>query len=170
MGLQGFDLAEFKTARALPFWLELPDHRAKGILRDRFRRDQSRSGNPMLTVLLFVFFVLGLGHSTTQAHSATDEGPPTLIVQVVDPVFIPLPESKVTVMPASGESSLKSEEVDKNAYAEFWVETGKQYVIEAKSPGFKKKSLKVSIGRPKPATPTAHVQIMLKPNEGLFGK
>jgi hypothetical protein len=121
----------------------------------------------MLTILLFV---LGLGHCTTPTYPMTDEGPPTLIVQVVDPVYIPLPESEVTVKPVSGASSSKSEHVDQNGYAKFWLEPGKQYVIEAQSPNFKKKSQKVPIGQPKPANPTAHVQIMLKPNEGSFGK
>jgi hypothetical protein len=121
----------------------------------------------MLTILLFV---LGLGHSTTPAYPTADEGPPILIVQVVDPVYIPLPESEVSVKPASGKGSSKSEHVDRNGYAKFWVEPGKQYVIEGKSPNFKKKSLKVFIGQPKPATPTVHVQIMLKPNEGSLWK
>jgi hypothetical protein len=121
----------------------------------------------MLTILLFV---LGLGHCTTPAYPTTNEGPPTLIVQVVDPAYIPLPESEVTVKPVSGEGSSRSEHVDKNGYANFWLEPGKQYLIEAQSLNFKKKSLKVPIRQPKPANPTAHVQIMLKPNEGSFGK
>ena len=121
----------------------------------------------MLTILLVV---LGLGRCTTPGYPTTDEGPPTLIVQVVDPLYIPLPESEVMVKPASGKRSSKSEHVDQNGYAKFWLEPGEQYVIEAQSPNFKKKSLKVPIGQPKPATPTAHVQIMLKPNEGSFGK
>jgi len=121
----------------------------------------------MLTLLLFF---LGLGHTPTSAQPVAEDGPPTLIVQVVDPVYIPLPDSDVTVKPASGQGSSKSEHVDQNGYAKFWVAPGTQYVIEAKSSGFKKKSLKVSIAQPKPATPTAHVQIMLKPNEGSFGK
>jgi hypothetical protein len=121
----------------------------------------------MLTILLII---LGLGHCTTPSYRATEEGPPTLIVQVVDPVYIPLPESEVTVKPVSGEGSSKSEHVDQNGYAKFWLEPGKQYLIEARSLNFKKKSLKVSIGQPRAANPTAHVQIMLKPNEGSFGK
>lgn len=121
----------------------------------------------MLTLFLFV---LGLGHATTPAHPATDDGPPTLIVQVVDPVYIPLPESDVSVKPANGKGSSKSGHVDQNGYAKFWLEPGMQYVIEAKSPGFNKKSIKVSIAQPKPANPTAHVQIKLKPNEGSFAK
>jgi hypothetical protein len=120
----------------------------------------------MLTILLLL---LGLGHSATPAPRATDEGPPTLIVQVVDPVYIPLPESEVTVKPVSGGSS-KSEHVDQNGFAKFWLEPGKQYLIEARTLNFKTKSLKVPIGQPKAANPTAHVQIVLKPDEGSFGK
>jgi hypothetical protein len=121
----------------------------------------------MLTILLFV---LGLGHRATPPSVHTDEGPPTLIVQVVDPAYIPLPESKVTVKPVSGEGSARSAHVDQNGYAKFWLEPPRQYLIEAESLNFKKKSLKVSIGQPKAANPTAHVQIMLKPNEGSFEK
>lgn len=121
----------------------------------------------MLTIFLFV---LGLGHFTTPAYPATDEGPPTLIVQVVDPVYLPLPESEVTVTAVSGEKSSKTEHVDQDGYAKFWLERGKQYAIEAKSANFKTKSLRVPIGQANVAKPTAHVQIMLKPNEGSFGK
>jgi hypothetical protein len=121
-------------------------------------------------MLAIFLFVLGLGHCTTPSYLTTDEGPPNLIVQVVDPVYIPLPESEVTVKPVSGGGSSKSEHVDQNGYAKFWLEPGKQYLIEARSPNFKRKSLKVLIGQQKPANPTAHVQIMVKPNEGSFGK
>jgi hypothetical protein len=123
--------------------------------------------DPMLTVLLFVF---GFGHIATRAHPDTDETPPSLIVQVVDPVYIPLPESEVTVKLVSVKGFSKPEHVDQDGYVRFWVEPGKQYVIEAKAPTFKKKSLKVSIGQPKSAIRTAHVQIMLKSYEGSFSK
>lgn len=121
----------------------------------------------MLTVFLLVF---SLSRATTPAHPAADDGPPTLIVQVVDPVLIPLPASDVTVKPASGKGSSKSSHVDENGFAKFWLEPSTKYVIEAKSPGFNSKSQKVSIGQPKAAKPTAHVQIKLKPNEGAFAK
>jgi len=119
----------------------------------------------MLTLFLLV---LGLGRTATPA--AADDGPPTLIVQVVDPVNIPLPASDVTVKPAGGNGSSKSSHVDGNGYAKFWLEPGVKYVIEAKSPGFNSKSQKVSIGQPKPAKPTVQVQIKLKPNEGSFAQ
>lgn len=131
------------------------------------RRITGQGDLMMLTIFLFV---LGLGHFTAPAYPATDEGPPTLIVQVVDPVYLPLPESEVTVTAVSGEKSSKTEHVDQDGYAKFWLERGKQYAIEAKSANFKTKSLRVPIGQATAAKPTAHVQIMLKPNEGSFGK
>ena len=124
----------------------------------------------ILIVLTILLFVLGLGHGPTPRFPSTDEGPPTLIVQVVDPAYIPLPESKVTVKPIPGKGPAKSAHVDQNGYAKFWLEPARQYLIEAESLNFKKRSLKVPIGQPKAANPTAHVQIMLKPSEGSFGK
>ena len=114
----------------------------------------------MLTVLLFL---LGVG-TASRSLPVTEDGPPTLIVQVVDPVWIPLPDSEVTVRPANGKGSPKSEHADDNGYAKFWVETGIEYTIEAKTHGFNKKTLKhVFIAKPKPSSPTAHVQIKLQP-------
>ena len=114
----------------------------------------------MLTVRLFF---LGLG-TVSRPMPVPEEGPPTLIVQVVDPVWIPLPDSEVTVRPANGKGSPKSEHADDNGYAKFWVETGIEYTIEAKTHGFNKKTLKhVFIAKPKPSSPTAHVQIKLQP-------
>jgi hypothetical protein len=113
----------------------------------------------MLTVLLFL---LGLGISP-QPTPADEEGPPTLIVEVVDPVWIPLPFSEVTVKPAHGGES-KSAHADDNGNAKFWLKTGEEYTIEAKTEGFNKKIVKhVFIARPKPSSPTAHVQIKLQP-------
>jgi len=121
----------------------------------------------MLTLFLLLF---GLSNPATPSTPATTEdGPPTLIVQVVDPVNIPLPASEITIKPAKGEGSSKSEHVDQNGYAKFWVPTGQHYLIEAKSPGFNKKTVKYSLSQPKPGKPTANLQIKLKPNEGAFG-
>jgi hypothetical protein len=114
----------------------------------------------MLTVLLFF---LGLG-TPSRATPVSEEGPPTLIVEVVDPVWIPLPDSEVTVKPASGKGSARSAHADDNGYAKFWVATGVEYTIEAKTRGFNKKTLRhVFIAKPKPSSPTAHVQIKLQP-------
>lgn len=64
----------------------------------------------MLTILLLF---LGLG-ARSQPVPTPEEGPPTLIVQVVDPVWIPLPDSEVAVKPASGRGSSKSTHADDN--------------------------------------------------------
>jgi hypothetical protein len=103
-------------------------------------------------------------HPRPIPYAEQEEGPPTLIVEVVDPVWIPLPESEVTVKPARGGSS-KSAHSDDNGNAKFWVETGVAYTIEVKREGFNKKTVKhVFLAMPKPASPTARVQIKLEPS------
>jgi hypothetical protein len=115
----------------------------------------------MLSALLFL---LGFAVSESTPAPATEEGPPTLIVQVVDPVWIPLPDSEVTVKPSTGKGSSKSARTDDNGYAKFWVDTGVEYAIEAKTHGFNKNVMNhVFIAKAKPSSPTAHVQIKLEP-------
>lgn len=113
-------------------------------------------------MLTLVLFLLSVG-TTPQPIPTEEQGPPTLIVEVVDPVWIPLPFSEVTVKPAHGGES-KTAHADDNGYAKFWVEAGVEYTIEARTEGFNKKILKhVLIAKPKPSSPTAHVQIKLEP-------
>jgi hypothetical protein len=108
---------------------------------------------------------LGLGRAEQPIPcTEQEEGPPTLIVEVVDPVWIPLPDSEVTVKPTH-EGSSKSAHADENGNAKFWLETGVAYTIEVKSQGFNKKTVKrVFIAKPKHASPTAHVQVKLEPS------
>jgi len=118
----------------------------------------------LVPALLLVFFALA-APSKPRPFPPHEEGPPTLIVQVVDPVWIPLPEAEVTVKPSSGKGDSKSAHTDANGYAKFWVDTGVDYTVEAKTVNFNKKTLKhVFIAKPKPASPTAHVQIKLQPS------
>ncbi|MGB7727384.1 MAG: hypothetical protein WBL50_05090 [Candidatus Acidiferrum sp.] len=113
---------------------------------------------------MLIVLLLFLGIGTTSPPMPAEEGPPTLIVEVVDPVYIPLPDSEVTVKAASGKGASKSAHADDSGYAKFWVETGVAYTIEAKTQGFNKRTLKhIFIATPKPTSPTAHVQIKLQP-------
>jgi hypothetical protein len=114
----------------------------------------------MLTILLFF---LGLG-TTPYSAPADEQGSPTMIVQVVDPVWIPLPDAEVTVKPADGKGSSKSAHTDANGFAKFWVDTGVAYRIEAKTEGFNAKVLKsVMLTKPKAGSPPAHIQLKLEP-------
>jgi len=85
----------------------------------------------LVPALLLVFFALA-APSKPRPFPPHEEGPPTLIVQVVDPVWIPLPEAEVTVKPSSGKGDSKSAYTDANGYAKFWVDTGVDYTVEAK--------------------------------------
>jgi hypothetical protein len=58
-------------------------------------------------VLMALLVLLGLGAAAQPIpYAEQEEGPPTLVVEVVDPVWIPLPESEVTVKAAHGGSQI----------------------------------------------------------------
>ncbi len=91
--------------------------------------------------------------------------PPSLIVQLVDPGRAPLPGVEVTVKPLSGKAKSKVANTDKDGYAKFWIEADKDYSVEAKLPGFKSKPLRrVHLPNPTTTSPTAHIQVQLKPS------
>jgi hypothetical protein len=124
-----------------------------------------------------VFHVDGIAtfsrlRSINRAANAGRGGrPANADLELVDPMWIPLPFSEVTVKPAIGKGSSKSTHADENGNAKFWVETGVAYTIEAKTEGFNKKTLKHAfIASPKPSSPTAQVQIKLQPNGPFTNK
>jgi hypothetical protein len=69
-------------------------------------------------VLMALLILLGLSSPARPIpYAEQEEGPPTLIVEVVDPVWIPLPESEVTVKPARGGSSKSAHSDDKMKFS-----------------------------------------------------
>ena len=92
----------------------------------------------------------------------TSTEPPSLIVQLVDPTWDPLPGADVTVNPFS-RSELSVTHTDKDGYAKFWIAGDNDYEIEAKLTGFKTKRLKhVHLFKSTTASPTAYIQFKLK--------
>lgn len=93
-------------------------------------------------LFLFLFFVQAspANPSRTQAASPTQTQLPSLIVQVVDPNWMPIPSAKVTVAPLGGNSQQKPShaETDKDGYANFSVPRDADYAIEAESHGFRR--------------------------------
>ena len=94
------------------------------------------------------------------SHQAlpTTMNPPSLIVQVVDPAWDPVPGADVTVKMLNGKAESRVAHTDKDGYAKFWVKGDKDYAIEAKLPGFKTNRLK----RVHLFKHTAHIQLQLK--------
>ena len=92
------------------------------------------------------------------APARTD--PPTVVVQVVDPGWMPLPGIEVVLTRKKGAREVTRTSNDGDA--KFWVAQGAEYSVEVKSPGFKTVKMKtVEIGRSTPFA-TAHVQVRLK--------
>lgn len=85
------------------------------------------------------------------------KGPPTIIVQVVDPAWIPVPGARV--------ETVQEARSDGKGSTQFWLGGDAEYDIEVSSPGFRKarvRAVRVTRAPPSSAFPTAHVQIRLK--------
>ena len=88
--------------------------------------------------------------------------PPTLIIQVVDPVWMPPPGASVSIS-AKGHLQNCRAYTDREGNAKFWLARNTEYVAEAELTGFKKKRVKqIFIFENSDSHPTAYVQIKLK--------
>ncbi len=92
----------------------------------------------------------------------TPSGPPALVVQVVDPLWLPVPGTEVRVLARSKKAPVQSEHTGAQGYAQFWVMAEGDYDIETQLVGFKAKRVRaVRLGKTSESSPTAYVQIQL---------
>jgi hypothetical protein len=100
-----------------------------------------------------------------RSTSPQPTSPPTVVVQVVDPVWLPIPGASVSLS-ANGRQNHKAY-TDREGNARFWVAENTEYAIEAEKTGFKRKRLKhLYIHNNSDPFPTAYVQVKL----GTAGK
>ena len=93
---------------------------------------------------------------------ATHNSPPTLIVQLVDPVWEPVPGANAKVTKQKSKKSSSTARTDEDGNAQFWLELGAGYSIEVRHYGFNTKRLE-GINIPANSDPphAAHVQFRL---------
>ncbi len=92
----------------------------------------------------------------------TPSEPPALVVQVVDPLCLPLPGAGVRVSSRSSKADSQTHETGARGHAQFWLTAEADYHIEARLVGFKTRRVRdVRAGRPSEPSPTAYVQIRL---------
>lgn len=96
-----------------------------------------------------------------QANPARPQGPPTLIVQVVDPIWLPVPGIQVAVIGAGPGGERKVGRTSQQGFADFWVARGAAYSIEVHHPSYRKKHIDVRLGK-SDASPTAYVQVQFE--------
>jgi hypothetical protein len=100
-----------------------------------------------------------------QQASPTVAEPPSLVVQVVDPNWLPLPGAQVMIKPLSDKAESKVARTNNDGNAKFWIQGDADYSIEAKLQQFKIKRLKhVHFTRPTATFPTAYIQVRLEPS------
>jgi hypothetical protein len=108
----------------------------------------------------FALLLLQVTGSPCAAAESARTDPPTVVVQVVDPSWMPLPGIEVVLTRKKG--SREATRTSNDGNAKFWVAQGAEYSVEVKYPGFKTVKMKtVEIGRSTPFA-TAHVQVRLK--------
>ncbi len=117
-----------------------------------------------------MWLVLGLllqtASGAAQAPPPPPE-PPALIVQAVDPMWLPIPGIRVLV--SSREGVDRFVQTDKQGFAAFALPRDAEYAVEASGPGFKAAHLKrVRLGRLVRGQPTAYVQLRLERSGSLF--
>ena len=93
---------------------------------------------------------------------AQGEGPPALIVQVVDPLWLPMSSIPVAVTPTGSEGQPLQRRTGQKGFTEFWLARGAEYTVEVHSKGFKKQRIEhIRIGKSE-LSPTAYVQVRLE--------
>lgn len=111
-----------------------------------------------------MWLVMLLFFASHQALPTRTE-PPSLVVQVVDPNWLPVPGAEVMVKHLSSKAESEVGHTNKDGNAEFRVQRETDYAIEAKCQGFEAKQLKqIHLTKPSAAFPTAYVQFQLKPS------
>jgi hypothetical protein len=116
---------------------------------------------------LLLGLLLQTAAPATQAPSPPPD-PPALVVQAVDPMWLPIPGIRVLVRSRDGGVD-RWVQTNRLGFAEFSVPRDAEYEIEASHPGFKTAHLKrVRIGRLVQGTPTAYVQLRLERSGSLF--
>ena len=112
-------------------------------------------------MLLFLFFVQANPNPCQGSPALTQS--PSLIVQVVDPMWLPVPGAEVKVKPLHGDAQSKSSrrETDQDGYAKFVVPGDADYSIEVKSYAFKRERME-DMHLLKTAVSPAYVQLRLR--------
>jgi hypothetical protein len=89
---------------------------------------------------LLLFLLLAQANANPCPVPPTQTQPPSLIVQVVDPNWEPIPGAQVMVRRLGEVTQLKSyrSDTDKDGYAKFFVPSDADYDIEASLYGFKR--------------------------------
>lgn len=114
--------------------------------------------------MLLFLFLLQANSNPCQASSTQGQSP-SLIVQAVDPNWLPVLGAHVTVKPLHGDAGSKSSlaETDKDGYAKFDIAGDADYAINVQLYGFKRESVKqVHLFRAQNSPTPAYVQIKMR--------
>lgn len=94
---------------------------------------------------------------SNQPSAQTSNRPPALIVQAVDPAWLPVGGARVTIRDENRKASVQTDTTESDGYAKFSLAPG-EYSVEVKLTGFKTQRVQeVQI-----KSETAYVQLQMK--------
>ncbi len=111
---------------------------------------------------MLVLVALLQAAATPCAPATTPSAPPPLIVQVVDPAWLPIPGAEVIVTSRKSPRARGTATAGRDGFAQLTVPRDAEYDIEARLPGFKTGRVKGVQLSTSTLMPTAYVQVRLK--------
>ena len=114
---------------------------------------------------LLLYFFLVQANANPCPTSPAQTQPPSLIVQVVDPNWVPIPGAQVMIKRLGEDTPLKSyrSETDKDGYAKFIVPNDTDYDIEASLYGFQRGRVNhVHLFKASSSSTSPYVQLRLR--------
>jgi hypothetical protein len=115
----------------------------------------------MWMLLFLSFFQTG---SNPCQDSPGQTQPPSLMVQVVDPGWLPIAGAEVTIKPfrENAQTTSDRKKTGKDGYAKFFVPGDADYSIEVEMYGFNRGRLNhVHLFKPSDSSPAAYVQLKM---------
>jgi hypothetical protein len=106
-------------------------------------------------MLWLVLLLLAVPAQTSEAQR------PTLVVQVVDEVWIPVPGLNVEIRRPNAKEPLGAKRTDQRGYAGFSIEAGTCLIRVPAESGFAEASITARLVSPSDSQPTAYVQLRL---------
>ena len=116
-----------------------------------------------MMIWFLLLFALQVGAPQCQP-AATPTERPSLVVQAVDPMWLPIPNAQITVQARDGKQPAQSIAADENGYARFQLLRETEYSISAGLAGYQSKRMKHILIKNLGSGPfsTAYVQLQLK--------
>jgi len=126
----------------------------------------------LIALLLFLLQTIAppSGQSPCPGEKPESSGPPTFVVQAVDPYWHPIAGAHITIRLELNGKVEKTEYADREGYARFWIDPDDLaglHAVEADLPGFRRADLKHVPSSTSGQTAYVQLRLMLQPGRSV---